>query len=338
MASLHKEYTKFNFDKEHNSGIKLSSTKKDGLIKSRNSIRDKIKKYFKEEKENELQPTFKPQGSFEMNTTVNPIPEYDEEGNKLLKYDLDYGVYFVEKEDEDNKKSIDTWHNWVFNAVDDHTNTPTKDKATCVRVNFADGHHIDLPIYYQIEDDINLAHKSKDWLESNPVEFSNWFNDEAKKDQQLRRIVRYLKAWKNYRETKNTNLKFPSGFALTILATNNFKPDDRNDIAFKNTIDKINTELNKKFECKRPTTPKDEDIFEDFSETRKNDFLKALDSLLTDCKKADSEKNFKKASEYLRKHFGDRFPEGADTDEESAKNKYKTLIGTPLASKPYYAK
>ena len=40
-----------------------------------------------------------------MNTTVNPIPIYDEEKKKNLhKYDLDYGVYFTEKENEDNKK------------------------------------------------------------------------------------------------------------------------------------------------------------------------------------------------------------------------------------------
>ena len=332
MATLHKEYNKFN------KTIKLKSDDKDGLIKSRNSIRDKIKKYFREEKPDELQPSFKAQGSFEMNTTVNPIPEYDDNDKKLLKYDLDYGVYFIEKEDEDNKRSIETWHNWVYNAVDDHTNTPTKDKATCVRVVFADGHHIDLPIYYQEDEEINLGHKIKGWLESNPVEFSEWFNDEAKENQQLRRIVRYLKAWKNYQETKNTNLKFPSGFILTILATNNFVLDDNDDIAFKETIIKIKETLDSKFECKRPTTPTGEDLFEEYSETKKTNFLNALENLISACKDADEEKNFKKASEFLQKHFGDRFPSGEDKDEDSKNKELTTALGASLIKPKPHAK
>jgi len=330
MATLHREYTSFNAD------IKLTSARKDSLTKSRNSIKDKIKKFFQEEKPDELQPSFIAQGSIEMNTTVNPIPEYDEDDNKLLKYDLDLGVYFVENEGEDNKKNIVTWHNWVFNAVDDHTNSPTKDKATCVRVYFKDGHHIDLPIYYDKDDIKQLAHKSKGWIDSNPPEFTEWFNNKAKNNQQLRRIVRYLKAWKNYKEFNNSNLKFPSGFALTILAVNHFKEDDSDDIAFRNTIESIKNELVGSFTCIRPTTPEGEDLFEDYSETRKNDFLNSLKSLLDDCKKADNESNFKKASEYLHKHLGERFPMGEDKDDDAKSKALASSLGSTIVKpKPY---
>lgn len=332
MATLHNGYNKFN------KTIKLKQSDKDGLIRSRNSIRDKIKKYFREEKPDELQPTFNAQGSFEMNTTVNPIPEYDDNDKKLLKYDLDYGVYFVEKENEDNEKTIDTWHNWVYNAVDDHTITPTKDKATCVRVVFADGHHIDLPIYYQEDDEITLAHKSKGWLESNPVEFSDWFNEIVKEKQQLRRIVRYLKAWRNFREITNTNLKLPSGFVFTILAVDNYVEDDNDDTAFRKTVIKIKEKLDQQFKCYRPTTPKDEDLLEEYSETRKSNFLTALDSLITACKNADEENNFKKASEHIRKQFGDRFPEGEDKDEDSKSKELSAALGASLIKPKPYAK
>lgn len=325
MANLHKEFNKFNKD------IKLNPSRKDGLIKSRNAIRDRIKQYFKDEKSDELQPEFAPQGSFEMNTTVNPIPE-----NKLLKYDLDYGVYFIEKEEEDNQKSISTWHDWVYNAVEDHTETLPKRKNTCVRVIFSDGHHIDLPIYYRKnEEHPQLAHRSKDWIISNPVEFTEWFNDKAKKDQQLRRIVRCLKAWKNYRELKNTNLKFPSGFALTILATNNFIPDDSDDVAFRETVKAIKNNLYNRFECLRPTTPEREDIFAEYLPSRKDDFLKALNVLFDNCRKARDESNFKKASEHMRKNFGDRFPLGEDIEENEKANRLSKAIGTPLAKRPY---
>lgn len=330
MATLHKEFIKFN------KNIKLTPTRKEDLVGSRNAIKDKIKKYFREEKSRELQPKFHAQGSFEMNTTVNPIPEYDNEGNKLLKYDLDYGVYFFEKENQNNRKSIDTWHSWVYNAVENHTNTRPQQKTTCVRVYFSDGHHIDLPIYYKKGNGKpELAHRKKSWLISNPVEFTEWFNNEAKKDQQLRRIVRYLKAWKNYRQIKNTHLKLPSGFALTILATNNFTPNRSDDVAFMNTVKAIRDKLNRRFECLRPTTPKGENVFGDYSTSRENDFMNTLNALLNNCLKAHSESNFRKASEYMRKEFGDRFPLGEDATDNEKSSRLGGFLGASIAKKPY---
>lgn len=331
MAVLHKEF--INYNKE----LKLTSTRKESLETSRKELRKKIRKWFSENKEDELQPKFGGQGSYMMNTTVNPIPEYNDDGEKILKYDLDDGIYFIEKEDEDNKKSITTWHNWVYDSVDGHTSKTPVRKTTCVRVCFADGHHIDLPIYYKKDDTIQLAHKSKDWIDSDPKEFYQWFND--KKTPQLERIVRYLKGWKNFKEINNSSLKLPSGFELTILATNNYVEDDNDDKAFRETIRKIDKELNKAngFRCVRPTTPKGEDVFEGYSETRKNNFLNALSSLLSDLDKAKEEKNFKKASEILRdKQFGSRFPLGEDKDEEEKSNNLSYSIGAALIKpKPY---
>jgi hypothetical protein len=330
MATLHKEFNTFN------KTVKLSDAKRISLIKSRTEIKRKIRVYFQNEKKDELQPKFWAQGSFEMKTTVNPIPTENASGEKLYEYDLDYGVYLIEKDGENNIKPIETWHNWVYDAVDDHTNIPSKDKDTCVRVVFADGHHIDLPIYYKLGDKIELAHKTKGWLISDPLAFYEWFNEKAKDNQQLRRIVRYLKSWKNYREWKNTNLKLPSGFELTILAVNNFKTNDRDDIALKDTVESINNSLNKRFECLRPTTPVNENVFDDYSETRKNNFLTALKSLIDDCNKALDEKNFKNASEYLRKQFGERFPQGEDKNEDDKSKELEYSLKSSLIAKPYF--
>ena len=333
MAVLHKEFTKYNKE------IKLTASRKEKLKTSRKDIKKKIRKWFEENKPNELQPKFHGQGSFEMNTGINPIPEKDDENNTLLKYDLDYGVYFIEKEDEDNRKLIDTWHNWVYNAVENHTDKKPIRKTTCIRVVFSDGHHLDLPIYYKLEDVIELAHKSKDWIKSDPKEFYEWFNN--LKNAQLERIVRYLKGWKNYRELNNTSLKLPSGFELTILAANNYVEYDNDDKAFRETVRKVDEELNKTngFKCLRPTTPKDEDVFENYSETSKNNFLTTLRSLLNDLDRAKDEKNFKKASEILRNNqFGDRFPLGEDENEKDKSNNLGSSIGAALVKpKPYGA-
>jgi hypothetical protein len=331
MAVLHKEFIEFN------KAIKLTKERIEGLKISRKELRKKIRNWFNENKPNELQPKFKGQGSFDMNTGVNPIPVYDEDGNRLLKYDLDDGVYFIEKEDEDNKRAINTLHDWIFDAVDNHTKKDSIRKSTCVRVVFVDGHHIDLPIYYKNSNTIELAHKSKGWLESDPKEFVEWFND--LKTLQLERIVRYLKAWKNYREDKNSNLKLPSGFELTILAVNNYIENDNDDKSFRETIRNINTELNKPngFKCIRPTTPKDEDVFTDYSSTRKEFFLDALSNLLNDLDKVKDEKNFKKASETLRNNqFGERFPLGEDKNEEDKSKELSALLGSAaIKPKPY---
>jgi len=331
MAVLHKEY--INYNKE----IKLTQARKDSLKKSRKELRKKIRNWFKDNKSSELQPKFKGQGSFDMNTGINPIPFYDSNGKKLLKYDLDDGVYFIEIENEDNKKSIPTWHDWVYDSVNNHTGEDSIRKTTCVRVVFADGHHIDLPIYYKNNCTIELAHKSKDWLESDPKEFVEWFN--SQKTKQLERVVRYLKAWKNFREDKNSNLKLPSGFELTILVTNNYVSDDNDDRSFRETMRAINKTLNKSngFKCIRPTTPINEDVFSDYSETKKNNFLNTLSSLLKDLDKAEDEKNFKKASELLRNNqFGTRFPLGEDKDEETKSNELGKAIGLASVSpKPY---
>lgn len=333
MAVLHKEFTKYNKE------IKLSDSRKKKLKTSRKEIKKKIRKWFVDNKPDELQPKFHGQGSFEMNTGVNPITVKDENGNSILKYDLDFGIYFIEKEDEYNKQTIDTWHNWVYNSVEDHTNKKPIRKTTCIRVVFSDGHHIDLPIYYKLDDVIELAHRSKDWIKSDPKEFYEWFNN--LKNGQLERIVRYLKGWKNYRELNNSNLKLPSGFELTILAANNYMENDNDDKAFRETIRKIDSELNKanSFKCLRPTTPKDVDVFANYSTSSKDNFLSTLKSLLNDLDRAKDEKNFMKASEILRSNqFGDRFPLGEDKSEEEKSNNLSNSLGVAaITPKPYGA-
>ncbi|WP_292946949.1 cyclic GMP-AMP synthase DncV-like nucleotidyltransferase [Olleya sp. UBA1516] len=333
MAVLNKEYNKF--DKE----IKLNDSRKESLKKSRKELRKKIKKWFKENKPNEIKPKFGSQGSFEMNTTVNPIVVKDDEGNSLKKYDLDDGVYFIYKNEEDTKQSINTWHDWIFKATENHTGKDSIRKTTCVRVVFANGHHIDLPIYYKEDGVIELAHKSKGWLESDPKEFYEWFNDKKKTRSRLEAIVRCLKAWKNFRETNNTNLNLPSGFELTILATNNYVEADNLDEAFRETVKAIDAELNRYngFKCYRPTTPSNEDVFENYSETRKSNFLNTLRSLKNDCIKASEESNFKIASEILRNNqFGIRFPLGEDKDEKFKSNSLKKSLGAAMVKpKPY---
>jgi hypothetical protein len=324
MANNHDQFVAFN------DTIELTKTKKDTLNGNRKALRSTIKKYFDDNKPNEIKPKFRSQGSFVMKTTVNPIARKSNDGKKdLYNYDIDDGVYFVGDEEVKDRKSIDTYHNWIYDAVKDHTGEGAEKRNTCVRVLYADGHHIDLPIYYKLNKDNSipeLAHKSKGWIDSDPKEFYEWFNDRA--SNQLRRIVRYLKAWCDYRNFKNSSVKMPSGFIMTILATENISYDTRDDIAFKNTLENIQKKIDKdhggKFECKRPTTPKGEDLFSDFSDTRKDNFLSHLDSFINSAQQAINGKNQKESCLKWQKHFGDRFScsTAKDEDEQSAAKSY----------------
>ena len=329
MAVLHKEF--INFDKK----IILTPSRKDDLQGSVKAINQTLRDWFSENKEDELQPKFHSQGSLMMGTANNPIPEENDEGKKLLKYDLDNGIYLIEIEGEDNEQKSATWHDWIWKAVESHTDQKPISKNTCVRVIFANGHHIDLPIYYKNGDDLYLVHKSKGLMKSDPKAFYKWFNAK-KKGTKLEKIVRLLKAWKNYKQNNYSNLKLPSGFELTILATNNYANEDKLDDDFRETVRAMRDSLESDFECLRPTIPENEDVFEDYSPTKASNFMNALNSLVKDLDKAKDEKNFKKASEILiNKQFGDRFPKGLDNDEEDKSNNLNTSLSSGIIPKPY---
>lgn len=303
MADNHEQFIEFN------NNVKLDDNKKNELKRNRDALRKKIRKYFDDKKENEVKPKFSAQGSFMMHTIVNPIPseETDDDGNvkKLYPYDLDDGVYFIDN--LNNRKAQSTYHNWIYDAVKDHTSKGAIKKNTCVRVLYADGHDIDLPIYFKEiktgeEKSIpQLAHKSGGYIDSDPREFYKWFNNES--NDQLKRIVRYLKAWRD-KQNKSYSTKLPSGLVLTILATNDYSENDRDDIAFRDTLRKIKATIDANYECKRPTTKKDEDLLEKYSESH---FKERLSKLIDAGNKAIAESNSKEGCKKWQKQMGDRF-------------------------------
>ena len=85
-----------------------------------------------------------------------------------------------------------------------------------------------------------------------------------------------MKGWIDARHIKNTSQKMPSGLILTILAEKNICPNERDDIAMRDTLQKMYDDINANgVRCLRPTTPKDEDLFSDYSQARK-DYFKNL--------------------------------------------------------------
>lgn len=331
MANCHPLFQRYN------AVIRLNNDKRAALMVSRDSLRQRILDNYKLiplKERQEIEIYFQTQGSFIMDTIITPIIE---------DFDLDDGVYFQGDAPEAERPTPQQFHDWVIRSVDkDNDYEEVKDKPTCVRVKDKRGFHIDLPIYYaQGFDHPDLAETVKGWLLSNPVEFIAWFEEKAnsgfqkaflyeslkyaepyekwltdirKADCQLRRLVRYLKAWADVKKDE-----MPCGIIMTILVANNFVVDDRDDLALLSTLKNIRSYLkNNGFECPRPTAPLNEDLFASTSEKDKEYFMKALNALIDAGSQAVNSLNQKEAAKLWEQHFGSRFPANLAKDEVSA--------------------
>ncbi len=82
-----------NLFSDFNSQIKLSLSKISKLKSNRKALRDKIRAHFKEKTWDT--PKFYSQGSFPLETNLNPIKKTTDDGDVKEEYDLDDGVYFI---------------------------------------------------------------------------------------------------------------------------------------------------------------------------------------------------------------------------------------------------
>ena len=234
-----------------------------------------------------------------MNTIVHRIDN---------NHDVDDGIYFdVSKKPE---VSVATIQGWIHDAVDEQTTMETQERKNCVRVQYKDDYHVDFPIYYQIGNDCPmLGYKSNVWKSSDPIAFIEWFEGKTTgTNGQLRNMVRYAKAWLDYQIirknlNKGDDLK---GISLTILVTENYSKDDRDDVAFLNTIKNIHSKLSSNYKCERPTEPA-EDLFADTSKESKEKVLSAFKTLIDSGDEAMEAPVEKDACRKWKSQFGPRF-------------------------------
>lgn len=306
MANCNKLFKDFNGD----GFLLVPQSKIDKLEVSDKNVRTQIRDHFQKNHPKYF-PKFYKQGSNETGAMIR---------TKEDTCDLDDGVYF--KSNPDNVSST-TLQKWVKEAVDSITDSTPSHRKKCITLDFKAGYNIDLPVLLfdkSVDLHPKLAVKDGDFIDDDPKEFFEHFNKIA--SAQLIRIIRYLKAWCDYKKAK-----MPSGLALTILALDNFQKNDRDDVALKFTLIEIENVLKNNFRCIMPTTPKD-DLFVGFDKiykegdkkTRKDNFLDSLSAIINDAKAAiDDEKNQLKASRLWQKHLGDRFPDGENKDEEEVR-------------------
>lgn len=290
------------------STITISNSKKDSILKSRNAIRNVIKDYFK----NELkfnQPKFRIQGSFSINTALQPIDDNE--------VDIDDSLYLQHIDPSDT----DTWptpkeiHKTIMNALDCHTKDGCEDKTSCVRVIYRNDYHVDIPVYIMKDSHALLANKkTNEWQTSDSKDFKDWFY-ENRQNEQTTRIVKYLKAW---RDNKNINM---SSIELTILAVKHHVKDDNDIISLQKTIEAIYSELSIFRYIKKPVAPY-ENLWEDKDDI--DSVLKKIKQFKDDLTSAASNDSEYRASVILREQFGDRFPLIKEINNSDSLRNYDT--------------
>lgn len=316
MANTNKHFLEFD------TNISISKSKIEKMNFSREAARTKIKKWFTEHHPDYL-IHFWIQGSHKNSLNIR---------TKDDDCDQDDGIYI----DRDPDDSVDgtTLQEWILDAIKYITTENSEHKDRCVRNHYKPynmgSYHIDYPSYYKTEDMDHpmLTVKNKELEESDPKEFSDWLTQQTDEKGQLRRIIRYLKAWCDNAENEMLN-----GLTLTILSCNNFvAKDGRDDESLYHTIVGIQEKLENTWECIMPATPND-DLLEKYDSTFKSNFLEALDNLINDAKEALDEESKHESTVLWKKHMGKRYP--LEPKEISKGN--QTALGALVGNnKPYF--
>ena len=304
-----------------NKKLDVTSSKVEKIKTARGNIKNKIEAHFENKPKYNFKGTWT-QGSYKMGSMIR---------TKDDTCDLDLGVYFKEVDEDVTSATV---MDQVFKAVEEVTSTTPSKKEKCIRVIYKGDFHIDLPVYHFDKDEHdhpNLATRSNGWNESDPKDFYIWFNDHTNL-RQLKRIVRYLKAWSD-----NKKGKFPSGLAFSIWAVQHLKSNERDDIALYEVLKKIKDHIDSTWYLEMPVTPYD-DVCKKLTNEQKSNFSDAIEDFIDDAKDAIESDNQLEASKLWQKYFGDRFDLGADEDTDAKEAALRLTSNSILSGSAYAQK
>jgi len=166
------------------------------------------------------------QGSYKYATLIKPVHLGEE-------YDVDVGVYFEWDDEQGFEPTPKQLREWVQRELveyekscEDLKKVEVPAKERCSRASYVRQFHIDMPVYHlNTDSDVRrLACLSDKWEHSDPKKLYKWFKDAVVGDDrsQLRRLVRYLKAWAAV-SFDDVPASRPSSIFLTVVATNAYQ-------------------------------------------------------------------------------------------------------------------
>jgi hypothetical protein len=240
----------------HDQNIVLPRAEQTAMRRRRDANRDRLRKGL-EADDRPLPIEFVKQGSYAMRTMLQ---------HHANDYDIDDGVYFdkadlVGARDAEMTPSDAKW--MVRDAVDDGSFAkPPEVRRNCVRIFYAAGYHVDMPVYRRFEDGSGFVYElasGSEWRRSDARDVTAWFDRELEATGQtylVRRLVRYLK--KHARSRDSWCGRILSGFAITALVIERRHIDTaREDRAVYETMKAVRDRLNWNLVVSHPVTPGD---------------------------------------------------------------------------------
>ncbi|KJY80279.1 nucleotidyltransferase domain-containing protein [Vibrio nigripulchritudo] len=222
----------------------------------------------------------------------------------------------------------------VLKVLEDRGFKNAKIKKPCVTADYASKNlHIDIPIYREQNGHYELAigkknssEGNKEWSGSDPKGLKSWVNDSSsylgsasKKLEQYKRLVKYLKRWRDNKFSGEVAKKVFS-IGLTVMAKEQFTPsfddsDKANDlVALRDTVHDMLSGAYFIYQGDdlyrvRVSLPKSpyRDIFHGSSLNTGTQFYNKLKSLKDKLDKAIDETDLVKQCKILNEVFGDDF-------------------------------
>lgn len=300
--------------------------------------RDRILKRLRENLPGSVTFDWFNQGSYAMGTGIKPL-----DGD----YDIDIGIILNNVVRSSNPyrdcskdKDFKTVKGWVYTAIKSHT-SQVDWRRPCITVYYKEAgeiiYHVDLAVL--VRDDQNPAqlylalgkeHESPstcEWQLDDRQGFMDAIEKKCAGDDgaQFRRVVRYLKRWKDENFPKNGHAA-PTGLSLTVAAYYSFNPSKTPDYytgrssyddlfatlsvakwlygrftqawstsAYGSTVHTVSLTF--------PFEPRD-DVFGKMTQQQQEEFYQRLGHFITNLEQARSSGH----AAYLRRAFGDDFP------------------------------
>lgn len=320
MKKLQKEFEQFNSDIKIDKEAEALRQKRDILKKDvEDSFPAQCQKIGIDISKSDLR--FINQGSYKIGTTITTKKSVD----------LDYAVIMplnINEHDDPRKikKAIRT------TLLITNIRVP-KIKEPCVTVAYhRDGEeymHIDFPIYAEYYGRLYLARGKENsenysWEHADPEGLNDYFLRAFSGKEQLKRIVRYIKKWKQWKyENSSNSHEVPPSVGLTILACQNYKPytwDGDDDLSslyytlkaiyekFSVRSDSHGNIISASIDCTLPVAPYS-DVFYKMraSSSHMITFYSRLEKAVKDLREAMNLSDEHEAAKYVRKVLSDEF-------------------------------
>ncbi len=320
MKKLQKEFEQFNSDIKIDSEADALRSKRDKLKKDvEEKFPAECKKLGIEITKSELR--FINQGSYKIGTTI-----VSKSG-----MDLDYAVIMpLDIDEHDDPRAI---KKAIKNSLLIQNVRLPVIKEPCVTVTYhsygEETMHIDFPIYAEHNSCLYLARgkeysETYSWERADPEGLNDYFLNKFDGKDQLKRIVRYIKKWKQCKYENSTNShEVPPSVGLTILACQNYSEftwggdDDLSSLYYtmKAIVDKFfvwkdadGNIISASITCDLPVIPYS-DVFYKMRDSSSHmiTFYNRLSRAVADLREAMNLSDEYEAAKCVRKVLGDEF-------------------------------